>query len=77
MKTELFPVPTWALNYLINCSEDTLEFGEKDMIEDWRKKNGILDVFCPDDADCDSYFTYFPPFGLACNVVDCECVLEW
>lgn len=77
MKTELFPVPTWALNYLVNGSEDTLEFGEKDMIEDWREKNGILDVFCPDDADNDSYFTHRPPFGLACNVVDCECVLEW
>lgn len=77
MKTERFPVPTWTLCYLINGDETGLEFGEKEMIEDWLDKNGILDVFCPEDADNESYFTHYPPFGLACFVVDCECVLEW
>lgn len=77
MKTELFPVPTWTLNYLINGDETGLEFGEKDMIENWMKREGILEVLCPEDPDNDSYFTHYPPFGLACNVVDCECVLEW
>lgn len=77
MTTDIFPVPTWALNYLINGSEDGLEFGEKEMIEDWRQHNGILDVFCPEDADNESYFHHRPPFGRACYVVECECVLEW
>lgn len=77
MKTERFPVPTWTLSYLINGDETGLEFGEKEMIEDWLKREGILEVLCPEDADNESYFTWMPPFGLACNVVDCECVLEW
>ena len=47
------------------------------MIEDWLKKEDILDVICPEDIDNETYFTHHPPFGLACNVVDCECVLEW
>lgn len=77
MKTERFPVPTWALNYILNGSEDILEFGEKEMIDGWLEKNGILDVFCPDDIDSEKYFTPCPPFGLACDVVECECVIEW
>lgn len=77
MRTGLYPIPLWALGYLVNGDQSGLEFGEKDMIENWMKREGILEVLCPEDADNDSYFTHFPPFGLACNVVDCECVLEW
>lgn len=77
MKTELFPVPTWALCYLINGDETGLEFEEKGIIDDWRERNDILDVICPEDADNEAYFTWMPSFGLACNVVDCECVLKW
>lgn len=77
METERLPIPTWSLCYIINGDESGLEFGEKEMIDDWMKNNGILGVFCPDDIDNEQYFTSFPPFGLACEVVECECVLEW
>lgn len=77
MITDRFLVPTWALCYLINGDLDGLEFGEKEMIDDWQQRNGILDVFCPDDIDSEKYFTPCPPFGIACDVVECECVLEW
>ncbi len=77
MITDRYSVPTWALCYLINGDIEGLEFGEKEMIDDWKQRNGVLDVFCPDDADSESYFTYYPPFGLACDVVECECVIEW
>lgn len=77
MTTELLPVPTWALNYLINGDKHGLEFGEQDMIDAWLEREGIQEVVCPEDVDNDSYFTPYPPFGLGCSVVDCECVLEW
>ena len=77
MTTDFFPVPTWTLGYLINGDATNLEFGETDMIDEWLNRNGILDVFCPENVDNESYFTHYPPFGLACNVVECECVLEW
>lgn len=77
MKTELIPVPTWALCYLINGDETGLEFGEKEMIDDWLKREGILNVIPTDDPEGHTYFTHFPPFGLGCDVEECECVLEW
>ena len=77
MKIERFPIPTWALDYLFNGNITNLEFGEVDMIEDWRDRNSILDIYCPEDVDNESYFTSYPPFGLACNVVECDCVIEW
>ncbi len=77
MKTEIFIIPVWALCYLINGSVDSLDFGEKEIIDDWCQKNNILDVWTPDDVDSESFFTYYPPFGKACMVVECECVIEW
>lgn len=77
MKTELFPIPTWVLGYLINGDETNLEPSEVEMIKEWIYDNEILNVICPDNVDADLYFDPFPPFGLACDVVDCECVLHW
>lgn len=76
MKTDIFTVPVWALCYLINDDPTNLEDGEKEIIDEWRSKNHILDVFCPDDVDSDSYFSYYPPFGKGCDVVECVCAIK-
>lgn len=76
MKTTLEPIPTWALCYLINGDRTSIEPEDEAIIEAWQERSGILEVICPDDAS-DSYFSPCPAFGLACDVVECECVLEW
>ncbi len=75
MKTEIHAVPTWALCYLVNGDIDYLEPGEQEMIDEWMERNHILNVAAPDDEE--SYFSYYPPFGLGCDVQDCICVTEW
>ncbi len=73
MKLERRAVPEWALDYLVNGTLDDLEPGEQEMIDEWLQRNNILDVW---PAEEESYFTPCPPFGLACNVVECDCVTE-
>lgn len=63
-------VPTWALPYLINGDLDDISDDEIDQIKNWMNHAGIREVFCPGD-DEEPYFTWSPPFGLACDVIIC------
>lgn len=76
MKTTLERIPTWALCYLINGDSTGLESNEIETIREWIYDNKILDVL-PPKSDDEGYFTHYPAFGLACDVVECECVLKW
>ena len=69
--TTTVKLPTWALCYLIN-GDDELSFEDTQLIENWIKKNSFdkYTIFSP--INDDEYFTGYPEFGLACNVVDCN-----
>jgi len=75
-------VPTWALCYLVNNDYSGITEEDKEMVDKfWDKYQRKADLFhCiitlnfPEDIDRDKYFSPFPAFGLACEVVDCEVV---
>lgn len=43
----------------------------------WQKENKIKEVILPSEEDYRPFFSQYPAFGLACEVVECECVIEW
>lgn len=64
-------IPSWAICAIINDDRTGLSDEEIRMIEDWFAETGY-DSVCPPKDD-EPYFTYYPAFGLACDVYDCEC----
>ena len=67
------PIPTWALCYLING--DTTELTESDiaMIDKWYADNRVQTIATAseNEGNCHPYFSHFPAFGHATEVVDC------
>ena len=59
--------PEWALSAIINGDYSGIESDEDcKLVEEWEKENpGIYGY-----GDCESYFTWRPEFGLACNCVE-------
>lgn len=64
-------VPTWALNYVFNGGNDTITPAEKVMID-----NFMADIEVISPPDTPPYFDAFPPFGLACDVYDCQVIYK-
>ena len=72
MRTEIVPLPTWALCYLINGDPTGLEDDEIEMADNWCKRTGL----CPLSTDSEEeWFEPYPEFGLACMVTDCVCLI--
>ena len=69
------PLPEWAMCYVFNGDKEGLSDEEIKMIDDWMEEKRILHISPPDD-DEESYFTSSPPFGLACNVYDCDVIYK-
>ena len=69
-------IPTWALGYLVNSDDSGLDVEDKATIAAWIKQtgNGGIDVCPPSDGE--SYFCSHPAFGLACDVEDCDVVVD-
>jgi hypothetical protein len=65
-----YQFPSYALCALFNGDFSGLE--EKDIkhIEKFMKDNEHIDVFDDKEPDQEPYFTPYPEFGLACDVVD-------
>ncbi len=67
------PISTWALCYLI--SGDSTGLTEKDiaMIDKWYADNKVqtITTASEEEGTTHPYFSHFPAFGLASEVVDC------
>lgn len=65
-------IPTWSLCYLINGDPTGLTEDEIREIDEWMGKWQV-EIVAPIEGDNEiqPYFTYFPLFGLATDVVDC------
>lgn len=72
--TENVEIPDWALYYLICGDASDLTEEDKEQVDKWLASwEGTVDV-CPQDDE--SYFSSSPEFGLACNVVKCNVLVE-
>lgn len=79
--TEL-SVPGYALSYLVNGDDSGIEPEDKANIDEWysqfeeeaQEVSGHV-IFAITDNDSDSYFTWNPEFGLACNCYDCTILI--
>jgi len=77
VKTLSVRIPTWALCYLVNSDDSGLDAEDKKTIDEWveRTRNGGRIDVCP-PLDVVPYFTSYPAFGLACDVEDCDVVVD-
>lgn len=64
-------IPSWAICAIINDDTTGLNDADIDLIHKWFEETGYDYVCCPDS---DPYFTWYPAFGLPCDVYDCVCV---
>lgn len=67
------PIPTWALCYLINGDSTGLTESDIALIDTWYADNKvqIITTASENKGNTHPYFSYFPAFGLASEVVDC------
>lgn len=68
-------VPEWALCYIINGDKEGLNDEEIKMVDDWLERARIKILAPPADNE-ESYFDPRPPFGLGCNVYDCDVIYK-
>ena len=70
-------IPTWALSYLVNADDSGLDAEDKKTVDEWveRTRNGGRIDLCP-WSDGEPYFTWYPAFGLACDVEDCDVIVD-
>jgi len=66
----IMAIPEWALCYLYYGDESNLSEEDKKLCDDFLKKYRFVSE---KDEQPESYFTHYPEFGLACNVIDCYC----
>lgn len=70
-------IPTWALCYLVNSDDSGLDAEDKKTVDEWveRTRNGGRIDVCP-TPDSEPYFSRYPAFGLACDVEDCDVLVD-
>ena len=65
-----YKFPTWALCALFNGDYDGLDDDDIESFESFMKRNSYIDIWDDKEPDQEPYFTKYPEFGLACEVVD-------
>ncbi len=67
------PIPTWALCYLINGDSTGLTDEDLAMVDKWYVDNKVqtITTASEEEGNRHPYFSHFPVFGLASEVVDC------
>lgn len=70
--TETEKIPVWALCAIINGDYTGLSIEERETIMDWLDETRY-DIIAPPDEDDSPYFSYYPAFGLPCDVYDIKC----
>ena len=70
-------IPDWALCYIINGDASGLEDEDIEMVDKFCEQfpGAIYSPITNEDGDIEPYFTSYPAFGLACDVVDTEIVI--
>lgn len=64
-------IPTWALCYLINDDNTGLTDEEINMVDKWWSDNNVVTVSPASEDEYYPYFSAYPAFGLAAEVLDC------
>ena len=69
--TKVERIPQWAVCYIVNEYDDSLEMDAKNLVNDYvdQLERKGLRLVCPIDGT-ESEFEPCPAFGLACNTVD-------
>ena len=65
-----YQFPSYALCALFNGDFDGLGDEDIENFNRFMEQNKNIDVFDDKDPDQAPYFTHYPEFGLACDVVD-------
>ena len=73
IETIVMTIPCWALCALINDDFTGLSDDDERQIRNWLE-NTRVQVTPPED-DEEIYFEPFPAFGLACDCIDCKCIV--
>ena len=70
-------IPVWALCYLVNGDFSGLTDEDKAIVDEWWERNIVVTVSTVYDEENNGhpYFTYFPAFGLASDVIDCNVMI--
>ena len=77
MTTTTEKIPAYALNALVNGDQTGMSQQDIDQISQWLSDSEIKEVVCPVDDNAEPYFSFYPAFGKATDVVDCICILEY
>ena len=77
MRTTTEKIPTYMMPFFINGDFDGYTDSEIEAALNWQKGDEIKEVISPTDEDYRPFFSMCPAFGLPCEVVECECVIEW
>ena len=77
MKTTIEKIPEYMLPFFINGDFDGYSDSEIASAQNWQKVTAIKEVIPPTDEEYRPFFSQYPAFGLPCEVVECECVIEW
>ena len=77
MKLTLEKIPTYIMPFFINGDVDGYTEEDINDATEWLNTSGVKEVILPSDEDYQPYFSCYPAFGKPCDVVDCQCVLEW
>lgn len=77
MTISLERIPEYMMPFLINGTTDN--YTEEDISNaiEWLNESGVKEVIRPCDENYEPYFSWYPSFGEPCDVVDCECILEY
>lgn len=65
-----YQFPSYALCALFNGDLDGLDDDDIELFNRFMEQNKNIDVWDDKEPNQDPYFTHYPEFGLACNVVD-------
>lgn len=71
MNSTKIMIPTYAVGYVFNADPTGLTHEETQQID--RYLSGVETVAPPDGSP---YFTHRPPFGLACDVYECDAIMK-
>ncbi len=77
MEFTIESIPVWAMCYLVNGDTDSITDEDKAIVDEWWSRNNVVTVSpaADDEGSSHPYFTYYPAFGLASDVIDCNVMM--
>jgi hypothetical protein len=76
-------IPEYSLSYLINSDSSGITQDDIEIIDKWLKSyqdladhvNGFIEIELVNSEIAESYFSWYPAFGLACTCYDCNVMI--